>query len=1211
MAKTGGKQARGTTAGTKRQKKLPGKAVKGGGAGAASPGKKKKDPKKKKTKDPVSIASGAVVEEVIDLHIPGLIDFTWTRTYSSADAAGTTPMGRGGWTHSYNLWVDSDGDALVFHSAGDEVEFAAAEIGEASFNRGERLELRRGRDGRCEILDLDTRLTRDFAPIVPGGPAMLQSIRDVWGNRIQLAYDGGVLTTIVDTARREVRVLHGDHGHVARLEVWVEGALVQHFDYAYTSAGELAAAANALGHALRYAYDGKHRLVDKALRTGIWFHYAYEEDHGRCVKSWGDGGLYHVELIYDFEAKTTTTHGNLEPRVYTWNDAGAVVKEASFDGEFVEENVYDDDGLLITETDAAGLKQGFEHDERGNLIKYVDRAGNETILEYQGDLLTAVLFPDGTQKRYAYESHGAREAVTLITGETYSRAFDGRGREIGFFGPDGRLDAREYDDQNNNVRAIDARGATAEFGYDALGRPISRVDGLGRVSRAEYDAIGQLLVNRHPDGTSTEHMYDPSGSIVRTRKSNGDVITAEYVGTGSIAKYTGEDGQSWLCTYDREENILFVENPKAERYGYRYDAMGRVYEERTFDGRTIKYRWSKDGRIARIENPDGTWRAFQHDPLGNLVLETSPHGTQEHARDGFGRLISATVDEDAAKIVVALERDELGRVVAETQDGATVRYEYDARWRRSARILPGGQTTRYFYDVMGDVSALDHDGHKVLIERDPYGRETRKHVFAGNVDIQSSWDVMDRLVERRAVAPPRPGGATHEILSRRTWGHDSLGRVTSSEDAHWGATHYAYDELSQLTEARRANGREIFEYDAAGSLSAAFSALTEKMEPWSIGQGNVLVRSPPAEYGYDENKQRTTRERLEQHRPTGEITHYTWDCRSRLREVKQPDGSAARYFYDAFGRRVRKEISTPDVDASPRVVRYLWDVHVLCQESDSERGERIFVHELDSFVPLLQQEQGEIFTYVNDDQGLPRELIDNSGRVAWSASYSAWGVLAASKGDAARPRVRPIASPFRLLGQYADDETGLAYTRLRYFDPEVGRWCSPDPIGFRGGPNLFAFIGSPTLVADPFGLDPIPLSTPGYGVYGLYPIGSPASATPTYVGITNDFDVREGASGHGRPGQRLDPNMGHNLEMRELETGLTYGEARGSEQARIELDGLRTGKPPGNVVNSIAPERAKATDQRSKDLVAAYKKKKAALKKERAAAKAKAAGKTK
>jgi RHS repeat-associated protein len=63
-----------------------------------------------------------------------------------------------------------------------------------------------------------------------------------------------------------------------------------------------------------------------------------------------------------------------------------------------------------------------------------------------------------------------------------------------------------------------------------------------------------------------------------------------------------------------------------------------------------------------------------------------------------------------------------------------------------------------------------------------------------------------------------------------------------------------------------------------------------------------------------------------------------------------------------------------------------------------------------------------------------------------------------------------VESPFRLLGQYADDETGLCYTRFRFFDPETGGWCSPDPLGIRGGPGLFRFDGSPTNQIDPLGL---------------------------------------------------------------------------------------------------------------------------------------------
>ena len=62
------------------------------------------------------------------------------------------------------------------------------------------------------------------------------------------------------------------------------------------------------------------------------------------------------------------------------------------------------------------------------------------------------------------------------------------------------------------------------------------------------------------------------------------------------------------------------------------------------------------------------------------------------------------------------------------------------------------------------------------------------------------------------------------------------------------------------------------------------------------------------------------------------------------------------------------------------------------------------------------------------------------------------------------------SSPFRLLGQYADEETGLCYVRFRYFDAEAGRWCSPDPLGMLGGKNLVGFGFSPQHATDPLGL---------------------------------------------------------------------------------------------------------------------------------------------
>jgi RHS repeat-associated protein len=57
----------------------------------------------------------------------------------------------------------------------------------------------------------------------------------------------------------------------------------------------------------------------------------------------------------------------------------------------------------------------------------------------------------------------------------------------------------------------------------------------------------------------------------------------------------------------------------------------------------------------------------------------------------------------------------------------------------------------------------------------------------------------------------------------------------------------------------------------------------------------------------------------------------------------------------------------------------------------------------------------------------------------------------------------------RFAGQYADAGTGLHYNTFRYYDPEVGRFVSQDPIGLDGGSNLYAYASNPLTWVDPLG----------------------------------------------------------------------------------------------------------------------------------------------
>jgi len=54
--------------------------------------------------------------------------------------------------------------------------------------------------------------------------------------------------------------------------------------------------------------------------------------------------------------------------------------------------------------------------------------------------------------------------------------------------------------------------------------------------------------------------------------------------------------------------------------------------------------------------------------------------------------------------------------------------------------------------------------------------------------------------------------------------------------------------------------------------------------------------------------------------------------------------------------------------------------------------------------------------------------------------------------------------------QYYDAETGLHYNRFRYYDPDIGRFISQDPIGLMGGVNLYQYAPNPVGWVDPLGL---------------------------------------------------------------------------------------------------------------------------------------------
>lgn len=1049
--------------------------------------------------DPVSVATGAVFDEDDDLLVRGETPVVWRRVYTSQRAGERSPLGQCGFTHSFHQWIASEDDRLTLRDAdGTEAEMPLPAVGEALFFRPLRLEVRRRAEAVFDVHDVRSRSVRRFEPLAPGGRAVLRGYRSAAGRRIELVYTSGALSRIVTPSGRELRLSYDAEGRITRVELWARGGPWKAVTYAYDDSGDLVRFVGAGGEEQSYSYDGAHRMVKKTLPNGLSFHYAYDPETARCVHAWGDGGLHEARFDYDLTKGTTAVTGNPAARFYAWNERGAVTSVRASDGARFEQAEYDDDQHLLHVADEHGDLLTRELDDRGNPVSEIDGDGRETRREYRDDLEVKRIAPGGLVTEYEYDRHGSLVAVRYPSGATLAFERDEHGRLVRVTGPDGTIGAFEYDAEDNIVTEIGARGDVSRFAYDALGRITRKTDALGRSITFTHDAEDRVATAAHPDGGVERTSFDALGEIVSQIDAEGRERRYVRAGTAAILEHHMPGGEVWKTRHDKRERPCLITNAKGETWEYRRDRAGRTVEERTFDGRTLRYRHGPSDHVRRVDRPDGTWREIATTRQGEPLVDRTPHGTIQYTYDDAGRLLAADLNEAPGPVSVKFAYDAVGRLLEDVQDGLAVRYTYDERGLVASRTLPTGHTTRFAYDASGLLARIEHSGHTLTFTHDAVANEVRRTWAPAGVELVTDFDPMDRPARVRLIGAPDARGA-RPVLFERATAFDRTGRPTDVTDSLDGPISFSHDPAGRLTTVRRRGGEERYTYDAAGSLVGASHGPKGPEEPWAVAPGNVLLRAGSSDFAHDALRRRTRRA-LRRGGAT-EVTEYLWDARDRLREVRLPGGERVVFTYDAFARLLRKDVyakpSAGMESAAPaRTVRYLWQGFSLAAEIDPERGTRVLVHGPGSFLPLLQEQDGEVFAYVCDPVGTPLALFDARGACAWRARATVWGApldaasstQAASKTPASSgvatkspasasthaasrtPASPAVDTPFRLLGQVADPDTGLTFTRYRFFDPETARWLAPDPIGLEGGPNPAAWNGSPIMHADPLGL---------------------------------------------------------------------------------------------------------------------------------------------
>jgi RHS repeat-associated protein len=862
---------------------------------------------------------------------------------------------------------------------------------------------------------------------------LVAAVMDACGNSVQFLHGPQGLERVVESAGRSFEVL--SRGGLAQRIVlhhpdFPERRVMARFEY--DEQHRLVAVHDALDHPYRFAWHADGRLARHTNRVGLSFRYEYDAS-GRCVHSWGDGGLYDYHLAYDPGGRWTNWRDSLGHR---WS---------------VE---MDERGNPVAETDPLGGVTSYAYDAAGRTVAVVDPGGCATCHSYdEAGNLTGLTFPDGTREAAAYDGLGNLLRHTDPLGAVWRQLFDDRGVVTRRIGPIGDVWSYHHDDRGDLVAVTNPLGGSKRFVPDRYGLLSSIVDEVGEQTSLtlgpmgkpatlkrsdgtwihyEYDRCGRLRQSRSSSGATNELTYDAEGRLILLRLPDGTGEHYEYAGLGEVASRTNTDGTTVAYSYDTEERLVSVTNERGQIYRFARDPLGRLTGTVDYFGRHTSYRHSPGRKEVIRRGPDGREMCHRFDHARRIVaIIDSEGGATRFAYSATGDLLE--IENDDA--LVRRSFDLAGRLVEERQGDFVVRHDYDLYGNRTRRRTSCGNDVAFAYDPAHRLSGITINRKTVLrVRRAAASRRAVEWLGDGMRRVLTE-DAEGRLVSEEISAAGLP-------LVARRYAYGPDGHLLERWDSSDGSEELAYDRRGQLTRMHGAGGASAaLAYDAAGDPA------------WL--EGRLGAHGMPADarasgYAFDEAGN------LSERRCDGATMRLDWRSTGQLARVTCDTGPAVAFGYDGLCRRVHKTTEAGRID-------FLWDRDKLLGERRGE-GMREFVFYPNSFLPFAVIERdGEVRYFACDNVGLPHRLLSGDGKVLWAGRYGPFGGLAAETGESG-------LNPLRFLGQYADAETGLHYSLYRYYDPAIRSFVSPDPLGLLPSDNLYAYAPNPWNWMDPYGL---------------------------------------------------------------------------------------------------------------------------------------------
>ena len=774
-----------------------------------------------------------------------------------------------------------------------------------------------------------------------------------------------------------------------------------------------------------YTYDCLNNLLETDFPDGQKEIQEYDKLN-RVVKITNAAGSYKT---FEYNSLNLVTRQKDEADKYTdfrydvWcNQTWRNENNREGSGDQIWDITYNAFGQPVLEEKNDGTQWSYEYNARGLLTKKADPKGIVLTNEYDacGRLLSETRKFGGKSetKTYTYDKNGFM----------YAASDNGVVSKINFV--DGKYKANAYDLVTSFETTVGGKKLNTSYSYDdALNlSELSYPDG-SKVDYS-YNALSQLTaisngsINYAENGT-----YDSLGRLLSLTAGNGKVTSRTWDGekaTGKLASYSWglDEYVSRSLEWDNLGNIKSIvkgASDKSYKNTYEYDRLGRLITEHN----------GTEAEVTTKESQKEKFLYVQNDVSGK---KAGVYNSEVVKLDYYAG--SAIVDLEAVQQLTSLKVfGKNNRIRPEhleiwlSEDNDIWIHDKDVIWENSREgwkvIFAEGTEARYV------------KLHSLWDERDEDYMPEDHATYSGNL-----WN----LFEVSYIADGKVNNYTYDARGNRLNEVETYGGASSGK-----STDYEYYENSDLIKKA---GNWYFNYDKNGNLLARGT----KVQP----SGNEIFVA----WTFSETD--------------GELWTYEYDLQNRMTKASYSGKGSSNlkergsYVYDYRGLLVKKTyqnynpsdlVEVENEEDSKTVTEFYEhtaDGRVIYNESAEDNITKKTTYIWANTTLWCEVNEDVVYYHHTDHLGTAEVITDSKGNVVWEAGYEAFGSVLSERGDSS-------FTP-SYTGKFFDKASGLYYFNARWYDSELGRFTTSDPI--RDGVNWWNYCnGNPITIIDFMGLD--------------------------------------------------------------------------------------------------------------------------------------------